>query len=284
MIILVNDYGLANRLWGIVAALRLTDITGRKSVVMWPLNNGCDCCYGDILQPIGGLDILEYKGSTLDMLDTFGDYNKARTVNKERIINGAYLTHTIDHRDIYDTSQPTVIFNLSGRMVFLDTDSDIIDLLPYISKIKLIKKLQQQIDTFKRDNQWNNIIGMHIRQTDRWKGTVTQNAIEHLINEEPYGQRVFIASDNWKSVKHIKGVFGRTVLHWPDAQYTRYDDTIFERRSESVQQAVCELYLLSQTLKIIGTYSTFATFAATLGNIPLYCNLAPPPPEFFNTI
>lgn len=110
-----------------------------------------------------------------------------------------------------------------------------------------------------------NIIGIHIRRTDNILSieksplTLFIDKIYYEISRNP-SIKFYIASDSVDEKNKIKSIFGDKIF---------YSDIAARRDTfEGIINAVVELYILSKTKKIYGSYaSTFSTLAANISGI-----------------
>lgn len=126
-------------------------------------------------------------------------------------------------------------------------------------------RLQAKIDAFFPKNK--TIYGIHIRRTDNaWAIEhspleLFENKIEEILKNEP--EAIFyLASDDAEVIAHFKNRFGDAIL--------TYDKTFGRTSVEGMQDAVVEMWLLSKTKKIFGSFfSSYSGMAARIGKIEL---------------
>lgn len=129
--------------------------------------------------------------------------------------------------------------------------------------------IKNNVAQFINSHHWlkEHTYGIHIRRTDNnW-------AIEHspislfiekmesTIEEDPVAM-FYLASDDLDTIEQLKSKFGARIL-------SREKD--FSRKShKGMQDAMVDMWLLSNTKKIYGSYfSSFSEAAAELGNVEL---------------
>jgi hypothetical protein len=110
-------------------------------------------------------------------------------------------------------------------------------------------------------------IGVHIRRTDNRRSLVYSpddafiSAMRHEINEKP-SVMFYLATDDIRVKRTFTGIFGDRILT-TQVQMSRNDE-------QGIRDALVELYVLSRTQKILGSYwSSYSKVAAELGGIPL---------------
>ena len=127
-------------------------------------------------------------------------------------------------------------------------------------------ELQSIIDTYCEQFTMNTI-GLHIRRTDNVLSieksplSLFENAIqkELLVDAKT---KFYVTSDDETVEKSLKEKFADKVII-REKQYGREDE-------QGIKDAVIDLYLLSKTKKIYGSYwSSFSDIASRIGQIPL---------------
>lgn len=128
-----------------------------------------------------------------------------------------------------------------------------------------LQHLQTKIDIFFPNGK--TIYGIHIRRTDHsWAienspMELFESKIEEIMNIEP-DALFYLASDDADTIMQFKNQYGDRIL-------TR--EKTFGRTSiQGMQDAVVEMWLLSKTKKLYGSYfSSYSGMAAKIGNIEL---------------
>jgi hypothetical protein len=148
--------------------------------------------------------------------------------------------------------------------------------LCFTRRLKIKADLQEIIDEFVSQYWQPGIVGLHLRRTDHIKMFSKRTSVApYLSTNEKFFQAIdreitqgtgnfFLATDDWETRKIFESRFvGKTI-----AYNGQFDTSVF--RQTSVQDALIDLYLLSKTRKIVGSYySSFSEFASYVGNIPL---------------
>jgi hypothetical protein len=113
----------------------------------------------------------------------------------------------------------------------------------------------------------DSTIGVHIRRTDNLRSINTSpieafiSKMENLVNSNAEFN-FYVASDDIEVKKILKQKFGEKII-LPQGVLSR-------NTKEGIRQAVVELYALSRTNKILGSfYSSYSEAAADIGNIEL---------------
>ncbi len=109
--------------------------------------------------------------------------------------------------------------------------------------------------------------GVHIRRTDNLQSIAHSpdylfiKEIKSILDEKP-DAKFYLATDSEDVKKNFKKIFGDRILH---------SAMVADRNSvQGIQEAAVELFTLSKTKYILGSfYSSFSEAAAKLGNISL---------------
>ena len=158
-----------------------------------------------------------------------------------------------------------------GKMLYISTGDWLGD--DYDSSFfKPIQSLLYEINRFYTHTHTHThtqvaLYGIHIRRTDNtWAIensplSLFEKRIEKILKNEP-NALFYLASDDAGTIAHIKNRYGDCIL-------TR--NKTFGRTSvEGMQDAVIEMWLLSKTKKIVGSYySSYSDMAAKIGNVEL---------------
>lgn len=123
------------------------------------------------------------------------------------------------------------------------------------------------IGSYIKSNFAERTIGVHIRRTDNLL-SIERSPLDLFIDamhrevEICSDTKFYLATDDKATKKHLKDIFGDKILSI---------ETDCNRNSEEgIKEAVKEMWLLSRTEKIYGSfYSSFSEIAAKVGNIPL---------------
>lgn len=134
-----------------------------------------------------------------------------------------------------------------------------------IKSIKPSSYIQERLNNYISENDFNNPIGIHIRRTDN-KNCIEAspdylfyNKIEELIDKDK-DVKIFLCTDDDNLKKDIKNKYGEHIL-------TR---NIKERYTKgAMEDAVIDMLLLSKCKELYGCPSGFVELASTLGKIHL---------------
>jgi len=152
----------------------------------------------------------------------------------------------------------------SGKILYIST-GDYFGENYDISIFKPIAALQKEIDAYLPSDK--EVYGIHIRRTDNsWAIEnspleLFENKVSSILKSEPKAL-FYLASDDATTIAHFQERFGNCILSRPKT---------FGRTSvQGIQDAIIEMWLLSKTKKIFGSfYSSYSGMAAKIGNIDL---------------
>jgi hypothetical protein len=130
---------------------------------------------------------------------------------------------------------------------------------------KVINAAQSTLDTFSK-----NIIGVHIRQGDatshknQWSKMYSDKTLIAINDHfDKTNTQIFLCTDDQKTLNQMLNRYGNRIIH-----YTKtFVDSLYGETKKGQFDAMVELYLLSQTNKILATSpSSFAKLAADWSN------------------
>jgi hypothetical protein len=133
-------------------------------------------------------------------------------------------------------------------------------------------EIGHKVEAFRCKYLRSNTIGMHIRRTDKTKAVV--ETPDHLYIHEAAslierGYRIFLASDNKRTLDMMKTHFGDNVILYPKAvdMEIRWPRRGFNL--EATIEDLTELFLLAACDFVVGSaYSTFSILAALYNGSP----------------
>lgn len=259
--------GLGNRMRVIDSAVALGKRLNRPVRVIWERNRDLNCRFDRLFRPSGDFAVMEtgYRS----------DRHPAR----------------LSVKFFYGTALGRKLIRLFRRGFFFDTDlqelpenPELIERMRRCRQVRLVTwnrfmpedslaehfvpaaPLQERIDEFAR-RIGPHTVGVHIRRTDNRKASAQSplelfaEAMRREIYAEPRAD-FFIATDSPATEKQLETEFPGKILLRPKE---------LSRESEQgVQDALVDLFCLSRTRKIYGSYwSSFSETAAALSGIEL---------------
>lgn len=262
-IVCVNRAGLGNRLRGLVSAMRLCKLLNRKLLLYWENNQYLGCNFNDLFE------------------------NKFEEITKEEL-KEIKKKNSFVYRDILeeDFKKYDYVILDTWKFVFLpneierdfnktysSNDGSNIDFeferIPIGQREKIINNLNELIPTkrirgiiedFNVSNNLKDCIGLHIRRGDN---KFTVDGREKVSSDELFiekiksmpNERFLLCTDGIEIENKLKELFKERIIVYPKGNRKR-------SKSESVQEALIDMILLSKTKKIFGSYlSTFTELA-----------------------
>jgi len=287
--------GIGNRMRAIDSALSYANQYNFSLTVIWEQNtNELNCPYYKLFKPSAYFEVIETKAqpyfsfSRLHFPQYLNEKNWIyRIANKthlfeNKIIKNAktfYFDEFTHISEQINKNNPNLSLHAFDNLFcqtinqFLEDNANtqILYLVsfyrfypsnsPY-SSFQLTNAISEKLN----QNKFNviNAIGLHIRRTDheRSKAFSTLDKFIHVINSEiqinPHST-FYIATDDDSVLKTLVQSFGNRILSFPKNNTRTTEQGIID--------AVTELYLLSETKKIYGSYfSTYNQVAAQIRN------------------
>ncbi|RMG25663.1 MAG: hypothetical protein D6730_10530 [Bacteroidetes bacterium] len=289
MIYLIPVGGLCNRIRAIDSAISLCDRYGRDLSIIWLNDSSLNCNFHDIFT-------LTYKGKTQIEIININGYQflpRQRVIRLPRLgikvlktrieayISNAFfanvyassehLKHKLRMREIdqlfYQKIEPvlsSVLKNMHSPLMLescyrlCDTDEHSYTYLQPVSDIE--EKIKAKVEAF------HHTIGLHIRRTDNQRSIQVSTdekivrSLEVTLQQEP-DSTFFLCSDSEATKQRLIELFGDKIITNEVASYDR-------NKSGAIKDAVLDLYCLSRTEKIYGSFfSSFSQVAADLGHI-----------------
>ncbi|MDQ6904712.1 MAG: hypothetical protein M3139_17090 [Bacteroidota bacterium] len=270
-IILIPTSGLANRLRIMAAAIKLSREGGKKLIIYWDTNFELNARFGDLfefpanilVQPIP----LKYKfwiNMTRFSSKLFGFEKWYLSLFKFDFIFLDRMATDVWHNRLnlqneVDKAQHIFICSCQEVKYY-----DVADYQLFKPVAAIQKKIDNLVHQFKP-----SIIGIHIRSTDHTTSMenspfyLFENKIEEELNVNPEAS-FFLATDNKEYQNKLLKKFGREKIAFHKKEFRRDVD-------EGIKDAVVDLFCLSKTSKIYGSYfSSFSEVAGRIGQVPVH--------------
>jgi hypothetical protein len=258
--------GLANRMNVLVSCMYLQKIVDEPFHYYWHQSEELNATFEDLFEPIPFVDMHpannKFKGCGIKyvrffLMQWYGfvKYDKVYT-------NKTFFS-------LLNKGLDTVTKELTNpkKKILLKIVCEFGDCTLNYKFFKPISKLQQQIDRI--SHTFNaHTLGVHIRQTDNKRAIhdsplhLFYKKMDTCLMNQPE-TTFFISTDDPSVEDAFKVKYGERIYTIPNKNFSR-------NSVEGMQQAVVDMFLLSKTQKIIGSFhSTFNITAAKIGNIPL---------------
>lgn len=269
-ITLVPYGGLANRMKAIEALIVLTRDTGIHSTAIWFKDQGLNCSFNRLFQPLEISRLTLRNAFLTDYL--LNDRPRKKNFFVPRLFQKIRFDSCLHEDEVTRRTYQNFDFRqwvLSHKKLYLSAclqfhpgnrQSSFTSFIP-------IPELQDRIDERCKDFA-PHTIGIHIRRTDNLlsiEKSPTELFIRRMKEEVEMHDsvRFYLASDSPEEKKRLTTIFGdRVITDWKP---------VSRSTPEGVQDALVELYTLSRTRKILGSYySSYSETAAEIGKIPFY--------------
>lgn len=265
------DGGFGNRFNGLIAGYIFAEAAGLEPLVVWPVNNWCGAAYSKLIAnpaQVVERELLSYTGE------------------KENF----QFFMTEDHLQMgVSFLSPLAPESLQDALSFLAQDSkDVFFHTPLIPSYLSVESVHQAVQSlrfnpeiverakeFMAAQKLEEFFGIHIRKTDFGSNGSDDNGLFDLVQSVP-GKRFFVCSDD-KDVEKRFGALPNVVMY-PKRAYVeklvngdwntatadhsgRVYSCNVNRGSESVEDAIVDLLLLSYSQIVSTSNSTFRNTA-----------------------
>ncbi|WP_242926092.1 hypothetical protein [Pontibacter vulgaris] len=276
MIIIHPIGGLANRMRVIASAMALSKLTNKRIKLIWIKNSDLNCEFLDLFNPVEELEIITSRTK----------FRYAKSTNQTKmyrrilvwIINNLIgINYCIKEKDVKEyiwekkadiikiiKEHNNIYFHTCLELTKFSYDLNLGKNLEYFSRFKPNDEVQQNINKITKLFN-NNTIGIHIRRTDNQKSieySPTTLFIEKMMKEIDNNKNTnfFLATDDLATENELKRIFGNKII--------TYEKELNRNSKKGIVDAVVDLYCLSKTKYIYGSYwSSFSDIASRIGKI-----------------
>ena len=264
MITFVPVGGLANRMRAIHSAISLAE--NDEVQICWFNDKGLNCCFHQLFQPISFTNVKLKEANLWDklLLDRPRRKNLHFPKLYQTIWFDACLYEHQTHKKHIDYKQ----WKLSHNSIYMASYNQFYQPSYKLSDIFIPNnEIMQKIETICTSHS-TNTIGIHIRRGDHEIAIrkspihLFTEAMEKAIEQEEQ-TNFYLATDSESDKQLLIEKFGNRIITSP---YPAERNTI-----EGMKNAVVDLYALSRTHTILGSYySSFSEIAAELGGCKLH--------------
>ncbi|HMP91789.1 MAG TPA: hypothetical protein PKD90_02900 [Phnomibacter sp.] len=261
---LAPRFGLCNRIRAIHAAIGLSQHLNRPLKIYWIKSNGLAAPYTNLFKNTTAFSLVECKRLPLIMAD--GGPRQWYLPNLVRkVLRTTYFS--TGHMNTIARSQISLKTLIpANKPVYLSSNSNFFDNESPLHWLQPQDYLQERIDTFTQPFTAFTL-GLHIRRTDHLQATkhsplplFFEKIDRHFDLYD--NANCYIATDCQEVKLKMVARYGNRIISSPQ-QAVR-------NSLEGMRHAVVELFALSRTSTIIGSYlSSFSEVAAAIGGIPL---------------
>lgn len=231
--------GLCNRLRVLLCAIAYSEFTDRRLLLYWPKE--------------------EWFGAALNDLWEH-PYQEIGSLTNKVLVNlsGGYRHYSSLHSQL---DNPIICLNTIYPFCVDDYPAPF---MSYLSRLKLIKPLQDRIDSFAaQEFAGNPVVGVSIRYNRAHPRTLKASPPQWFIERinEIHAQfpnvRFFLSTDCKEVSQLVRDSTSASICQLP----RDYHSDVMS----GIQEALCELYLLARTNYILGSY--YSSFSETAGSI-----------------
>lgn len=248
---LVPSGGICNRLRCIIGASKLANMQNRKLIIFWLMKPELNARFDSLFNTI------PYK-----VFNFYPDSFKYRCFRK--FIFSFFTPISITDKDLIKSNKrmdDKWIEEVENKNIFLHTCYSVIQDTDF-SMFHITNNLKEKI----KINLKEKPIGIHIRRTDNKQSILFSpthlflEKIENEITNNPK-QKFFLATDDIEEENLIKTQYPNNILTYKKRSLDR-------NKPEGIEDAVIDLYILSQCKYILASYySSFSDIASYWGNI-----------------
>ena len=265
--------GLANRMRVIGMLRMLANEAHVPMEVIWVANNDAQAKWCDIFEQPKDFVVTETSGPYKHEYYSSKWYKNILHYVWAWLYGYIWLPYNIVEKMDEDNSKEGLrrLFNhwiiqiKSGKTLYISTGDYLGTNYDTSSIFRPISALKKEIDAFLPADKV--IYGIHIRRTDNsWAIEhspleLFENKIVEILKKDS-DSLFYLASDDEHTITYFQERFGNSILTRPKT---------FGRTSVSgIQDAIIEMWILSKTKKIFGSfYSSYSEMAAKIGNINL---------------
>jgi hypothetical protein len=273
MIVVRPLAGLCNRMRVINSciALQKRNLHARKIKLIWEKDALLNCDFVDLFQPISNIEIIDRNKALTYFLYYHCNYPLPfRSRMKKSLLKYRWKNFRYYNTDIISQLRfQNEYWENAKNNFIIDTYNDFYhapntDYFGLFKPVEPLQKLiQKEVDKFLKPT-----IGVHVRRTDNRisiEKSTTQLFIKTISDllEKDNNQLFYLSTDDLETENQFKKKFGGYIINQNNKDFKR--DT-----KSGIESAVIDLYALSETKNILGSYySTFSDIAAKIKNIPL---------------
>ncbi len=261
--------GLANRLLLLAGSLRIAELTGRKLVLHWPVNDAVGCSFAHLFTNPLTMFRAEDIAAVLDSCSTVKVYNSWH--------------HSLVFTAVAEDGDPdTQIVIMKGWhaprfRTEQDTPAFWAQVRTHLRALEPAPGIREESGKFALPER---CIGVHLRRIDTYLPEFSVSADEHferimdaLIAAEPSVNFLIASDDAATEQKFLKRYAGRA-LSFEKKRRTR-------NNPRGIEEALIDLLLLGRTRAVLGNhYSSFSFLAGEFAGRPaLYATVESSGPQ-----
>lgn len=272
LIVVRPNYGLANRMRVINSCLVLNNF--KKNIkIVWEKTNDLNCDFNEIFVPIDGINFV----SDSKEINYFSNYKPDNSPTiKGRLSKLFYLYRNRIFNFYSDKMIEAIRYNddywlgRKGRLI-IDTCHDFFDSSSnanynFFNRFIPIESLQFKINELKK-KMIHRTIGVHIRRSDNQHSIASSKTycfikrMNEMIDNDS-NLLFYLSTDDFETESYIRSIFESKII-------TNENKVLNRDTKEGIQDALVDLYALSNTSHILGSYfSSYSFVASQINKIP----------------
>lgn len=269
-LILIPTSGLANRIRITALAMRLAKETGKELIIYWYKNHELQAEFKDIFIDFASIRVEKLPSEYKIWMKLRRFSSKLFGLEKWylNLFNFDFVFLDDMAEDVWKNRLNLPEKVAESKNVFICSCQEInhFNLIDY-QLFKPIPTIQNKIDTVSKTFT-SNTIGVHIRSTDNVVSL--KNSPFHLFREKIHEEilrnpavNFFLATDNEDYQTQLVEQFGADKILFCKKEFSR-------EKVQGIRDAVVDLFCLSKTSKIYGSYfSSFSEVAGRIGHITM---------------
>ncbi|WP_321479832.1 hypothetical protein [uncultured Bacteroides sp.] len=258
-IIAVPYAGLCNRLRMIASSVQIASVLEAKIDVLWQNSPDCGARFDDVFNPVSLPFVKVYDCNGLPLIFK---RSRLRNIYIYKCIRRLLGYQSIEGYKV-DSNKNIFEYMKSNKLYFSSCHS-MCNHYPFDKLFVPNSELLNIIHDISKN--FNKTYGLHIRRTDNKQSIKHsgidkfENVIQKLIREED--ANFYLATDSNDVKIYLRKKFPNKII--------TYDALLQRNSSLGIKDAVVDLWVLSRTIKIYGSfYSSYSEVAAELSSIPL---------------
>lgn len=270
MISLVPHGGLCNRMRAMDSAIALSKESNNPLTVYWIKDGGCNCGFHDLFEPIPASiatvkdmsirPVLFYEPQKLKIPPIIFLYRRLQHTKFDKVFFHMEVNTLYNQRYRFEELKNYKDILIEAHVRFFSTEEK-----PWYKLFKPLQHIQAKINDITRHFS-KDTIGVHIRRTDN-KKSIENSPLELFIYvmkkelEFVPETSFFVASDSESVKSELIKIFGDKIILSGDEGGGR-------NTQEGMSNAVIDLYTLSATKKVLGSFwSSFSHTASHISDI-----------------
>ncbi len=257
-VVIVPYAGLANRMRAIASGVFIAKELQCDAEIYWKKTSDCHAVFADLFMPVdsGSVHMIDVEGFSF-----FMDPPSKRNGGMPPLLRRAIYAKEINN---FNRKDGDIFERIPSKgSVYLSSCHSMSEHYPLTELFVPVVEIQARIDQVKRQIS-GQTIGIHIRRNDNLK-SIAKTGVDDFkrrIDAELEKNRLvnfYLATDSMRVKDELKSAYGNKII--------TYEASLRRDTTEGMKDAVVDLWSLSSTVCIIGSYySSYSELAAEMGN------------------